>query len=243
MRVAERAELTRLQLGTSRFERLPPHIVATFAHPSWVNLGEPPPRLGSDNPGARSRRLPQMRRAGRSIERADPSLYEGSNFIAYYFIPGVSLPFRDGSFAFAFSEHFFEHLFMDEAFELFRECHRVLRPGGVMRTVVPDADLRTYEPPEPVGLGRDGRLKGHALAWTNPNKHKSRWSVHNLPLLLTQAGFAAIPLTYCDREGQLHRNDPAAVGDRYAGCLDREMIFRMDYLSRPLSLVVDAIKA
>lgn len=176
------------------------------------------------------------------MERTDPSLYQGSNFIAYYFSSGVSLPFRDKSFSFVFSEHFFEHLFMDEAFELFRECHRVLRPGGVMRTVVPDADLRTYEPPEPVGFGRDGRLKNLALPWTSPNKHKSRWSVHNLPLLLTHAGFAAIPLTYCDREGRLHRSDPKALADRYEGCVDQEMIYRMDYLSRPMSLVVDAIK-
>lgn len=176
------------------------------------------------------------------MERTDRSLYRGVNFIAYYFQRGVSLPFRDATFTFAFSEHFFEHLFMDEAFELFRECHRVLRPGGVMRTVVPDADLRTYEPPEPVGLGRDGRLKDLALPWTNPNKHKSRWSVHNLPLLLSQVGFTPVPLTYCDREGLLHQDDPRAIAASYEGGIDQEMIFRMDYLSRPLSLVVDAIK-
>ena len=184
-----------------------------------------------------------MRRAGRSVERTDPSLYRGANFLAWYFKPGIFLPFKDSTFTFVFSEHFFEHLFMDEAFELFRECHRVLRPGGVMRTVVPDADLRTYEPPEPVGLGRDGRLKDAKLKWTNPNKHKTRWSVHNLPLLLKHAEFEPTPLTYCDREGHLHRNDPATLRARYEHCLDREIIARTDYMTRPLSLVVDAIKA
>lgn len=183
-----------------------------------------------------------LRRLRRRKPRVDASLYRGANFIAYYFRPSVFLPFRDQSFTFVFSEHFFEHLFMDEAFELFRECHRVLRPGGVMRTVVPDADLRSYEPPESVGLGRDGRAKGLALPWTNPNKHKSRWSIHNLPLLLSHSGFSTIPLTYCDREGQLHRRDPRALSDDYANCVDAEMVFRMDYLLRPQSLVVDAIK-
>lgn len=183
-----------------------------------------------------------MRRAGRGVERTDPSLYHGANFVAYYFQAGLSLPFGDEAFTFVFSEHFFEHLFMDEAFELFRECHRVLRPGGVMRTVVPDADLRTYEPPEPVGLGRDGALKDSALPWTNPNKHKTRWSVHNLPLLLEQAGFTPIPLTYCDREGQFHERDPRLLLESYEGCADAKMVFRMDYLRRPKSLIVDAVK-
>ena len=230
----------RLQLGTSRFERLAPEVVATFADPSWVNIGEPPPSADRAA-AAKSGRAPIMRRAGRSVERTDPSLYRGANFLAWYFKSGIFLPFRDSTFTFVFSEHFFEHLFMDEAFELFRECHRVLRPGGVMRTVVPDADLRTYEPPEPVGLGRDGGLKDAKLPWTNPNKHKTRWSVHNLPLLLEQAGFEAIPLTYCDAAGQLHRNEGPSLAGRYESCSDHEMIARMDYLSRPLSLVVDAV--
>lgn len=232
----------RLQLGTSRFERLPPAVVATFADPSWVNLGEPPPDPDRDRARESTGLGARMRRAGRGVERADPSLYRGANFVAYYFHPGVCLPFTDATFTFVFSEHFFEHLFMDEAFELFRECFRVLPPGGVLRTAVPDADLRTYEAPEPVGLGRDGRLKDAALPWRNPNKHKSRWSVHNLPLLLNLAGFTALPLTYCDRDGRLHRKEPTALADSYAGCVDQEMIRRMDYLSRPMSLVVDAIK-
>lgn len=244
MGAAGRTGFNRLQLGTSRFERLPPHIVATFAHPSWVNLGEAPPDENVVHDSTREEKgwAPMLRRLGRRKHRVDPSLYRGANFIAYYFRPGVFLPFSDESFGFVFSEHFFEHLFMDEAFELFRDCFRVLQRGGVLRTVVPDADLRVYEAPEPVGLGRDGRLKDLSLPWTNPNKHKSRWSLHNLPLLLTQAGFAAVPLTYCDRDGRLHRNDPRALADSYEGCVDRDMIFRTDYISRPMSLVVDAIK-
>jgi predicted SAM-dependent methyltransferase len=236
--------IRRLQLGTSRFENLPPAIVATFAQPSWVSLGEAPPKESSvDNlPRKRSRFVQALSSLKRRKRRVDPTLYRRTNFIAYYFQEGIYLPFRDQSLTFVFSEHFFEHLFMDEAFELFRECYRVLQRGGVMRTVVPDADLRVYEPPESVGVGRDGHAKGLELPWTNPNKHKSRWSIHNLPLLLDHAGFAAIPLTYCDREGQLHQRNPQTLGDCYANCVDAEMVFRMDYLLRPLSLVVDAIK-
>ena len=57
------------------------------------------------------------------------------------------LPFPDGSARGIFSEHFFEHLDYTEEVPLFlEECLRVLRPGGVIRLVVPDAGkyLRAY---------------------------------------------------------------------------------------------------
>ncbi len=44
------------------------------------------------------------------------------------------LPFPDHSFSFIFSEHFISHLTLPEGFQFFRECLRVLRTGGVLRT-------------------------------------------------------------------------------------------------------------
>jgi len=57
------------------------------------------------------------------------------------------LPFPDGSARGIFSEHFFEHLdYTDEVPAFLAECLRVLRPGGIIRIVVPDAGeyLRAY---------------------------------------------------------------------------------------------------
>jgi predicted SAM-dependent methyltransferase len=231
---------TRLQIGTSRIENLPPSIVATFADGSWVNVGEPPPA-----PGDRAARRPTGLRGlvGGTPKHPpyDPAHYRGLNFLAWYFRPGLRLPFRDRSFDFAFSEHFFEHLFLDEAFELLRDCRRVLRPGAVLRTSVPDADFRSYEPPEPVGFGAAEGRKGLALEWTHPAKHKTRWSIRSLPLMLAQAGFEPVPLTWCDERGTLHQRAPADLAATYAGCPDAAMTGRLDYLMRPKSLVVDAI--
>lgn len=59
----------------------------------------------------------------------------------------TKLPFPDGSARGIFSEHFFEHLdYTDEVPSFLAECLRVLRPGGVIRIVVPDAGkyLRAY---------------------------------------------------------------------------------------------------
>lgn len=43
-------------------------------------------------------------------------------------------PFEDNSVDFIFSEHFIEHLTADEALNFFKECYRMLKPGGVVRT-------------------------------------------------------------------------------------------------------------
>jgi predicted SAM-dependent methyltransferase len=57
------------------------------------------------------------------------------------------LPFGDESARAIFCEHFLEHLDYTEHVPRFlSECRRVLRPGGVLRVIVPDAEryLRAY---------------------------------------------------------------------------------------------------
>jgi SAM-dependent methyltransferase len=48
------------------------------------------------------------------------------------------LPFADGTVEAIYSSHFLEHVRREDALAFLRECHRVLRPGGVVRLVVPD---------------------------------------------------------------------------------------------------------
>jgi SAM-dependent methyltransferase len=62
-------------------------------------------------------------------------------------LPGVikhdlrrGLPFPDESFDAVYGSHVLEHLEPDTAAQLLRECHRVLRPGGIVRIVVPDLE-------------------------------------------------------------------------------------------------------
>jgi len=48
------------------------------------------------------------------------------------------LPFPDNSVELIYSEHFFEHLALDEGLGLFAECLRVLRPGARFRVAMPN---------------------------------------------------------------------------------------------------------
>ena len=58
-----------------------------------------------------------------------------------------SLPFQDESVRGIFSEHFLEHIdYTEEVPYFLAECHRVLKKGGVLRLIMPDAEkyLRAY---------------------------------------------------------------------------------------------------
>jgi SAM-dependent methyltransferase len=61
-----------------------------------------------------------------------------------------SIPLPDGSAAFIFAEHFFEHIERPKQTDRFlSECLRVLEPGGIIRLVVPDAGLYLHKYCEP----------------------------------------------------------------------------------------------
>ena len=50
------------------------------------------------------------------------------------------LPFPDASVSMIRSDHFFEHLEIENVVALLRECHRVLKPGGLLDYSVPHID-------------------------------------------------------------------------------------------------------
>lgn len=48
------------------------------------------------------------------------------------------IPFADASFDVVYHSHFLEHLPKSRALLFLRECHRVLKSGGLLRVVIPD---------------------------------------------------------------------------------------------------------
>lgn len=245
----------RLQLGTSRLEALKPRALNVFLDDSWTHLGDPDRAPGEQNSDLFGRVRHVIRRHGipyilkqgfltlssigkRSAHSKSDlkALYGQTQFKDFYYEKGDSLPFESGSLDFVFSEHFLEHLFMDEALSLIRECHRVLKPSGVIRTCVPDADLRIYESPEPIGF------PDRRIPFSDPSKHKTRWSVYSLAETLRLAGFEPVPLRYCDKEGHYVAVDPSDLASRYGKTMDAGMVFDLSYVMRIDSLIVDGVK-
>jgi predicted SAM-dependent methyltransferase len=220
--------VSRLQLGTSRLEKLSPPARMAFVDKSWIHLGDQP--------------QPFLRRVGRILLAGDAlftrTMYRNTDFREFFSHSGDRLLFESGSFTFIYSEHFFEHLPSCVALDLFRECYRLLKIGGVLRTVVPDAVFRTYEPPEPVGYPT--RLPaGH------PQKHRVRFTLELLSNALKECGFRAIPLDYCTVERTHIQRAPASIRNEYyqnVDCADWPIVADTSYIMRTPSLIVDAMK-
>lgn len=56
----------------------------------------------------------------------------------YYLDATKPFPFPDASFDFIFSEHMIEHIPFADGLNMLRECRRVLKPSGVVRTATPN---------------------------------------------------------------------------------------------------------
>jgi SAM-dependent methyltransferase len=125
-----------------------------------------------------------------------------------------SLPFPADSARCIYSSHVLEHLYEQEARALLDECYRILKPGGVIRLVVPDlravidryvatsrSDPRTGQAADRFNdelLLRERRRSGGHLAFrlysaiTEFHTHKWMYDEASLIARLIDAGFAQV---------------------------------------------------
>lgn len=108
------------------------------------------------------------------------------------------LPFDPFSIDLVYAEHFIEHITLDEAEALMRECLRILAPGGVVRLSTPDLaflieEYREHRLTEWANMGwlpqsasrmvNEGmRMWGHQFLYDEPELHA----------MLHRAGFATV---------------------------------------------------
>jgi SAM-dependent methyltransferase len=103
------------------------------------------------------------------------------------------LPFPADTFLGVYSEHTVEHLYPVHAQRLFKEVHRVLKPGGVFRCIVPDlAKYVACYNKESTGPEFAHFTNGCEAMWSLTQNwgHISVWDAEMLQLKLRQAGFA-----------------------------------------------------
>jgi predicted SAM-dependent methyltransferase len=70
-------------------------------------------------------------------------------------------PFEAGQFDYIFSEHMIEHIPYAGGESMLRECHRVLKPGGVLRISTPDLSFLLD-----LGRGQKSDLQQDYIDWS-----------------------------------------------------------------------------
>lgn len=146
------------------------------------------------------------------------------------------LPLAEGSVAQVYSSHVLEHLAFKDLRVALAEVHRVLAPGGVFRSVLPDleqevqaylvsdANDRASAFMQSTLLGVETRERGLAGAlrmWLGNSRHVWMWDYPSMAYRLAEAGFVDIrPAQY----GDSNHPEFAAVEreDRWQGCLGFE---------------------
>jgi predicted SAM-dependent methyltransferase len=83
-----------------------------------------------------------------------PNLVPGFINLDYNWHPGIHLcwdltkplPIADRALKGVFTEHCLEHFSLEQGRSILSEFHRILRPGGIVRVIVPDVELyiRSY---------------------------------------------------------------------------------------------------
>jgi predicted SAM-dependent methyltransferase len=113
------------------------------------------------------------------------------------------IPYNDGIVDLIFAMHVLEHVTYEAGARFLKECHRVMKPGGVLRILVPDAW-------ELCGSFRDGSLEkydkfsdtskarkhGAQKLWELlcEGGHKSLYDFETLRTALYEAGFRVFDL-------------------------------------------------
>lgn len=109
-------------------------------------------------------------------------------------------PLRSGSAKYIFSEHVFEHFgYPDEIGHILKECHRILKPGGVLRVIVPNAEryLRAYADDDEAFVREVGGESASKLSVVNVMMrengfHKYAYDYGELERVLKSAGFGSV---------------------------------------------------
>ncbi len=104
------------------------------------------------------------------------------------------LPFPDNSTDFIFCEMCLEHLKPQEAWNAIDEFYRILKPGGVVRVVIPDfvknwRDMDEHYRRVNGGVTGARTDKEHARSIIFGHGHQSMWTVPMMEVVMEAIGF------------------------------------------------------
>ncbi len=109
----------------------------------------------------------------------------------HYLNAARRFPMADDSIEAIYTSHLVGNFTRGVALSCMKECHRVLKRGGVLRVATPDLDawVREYDPMNP-----DRFLNLFYLPGVRGHKNLVKWvyNAHSLRALLKEAGFAEV---------------------------------------------------
>jgi predicted SAM-dependent methyltransferase len=112
------------------------------------------------------------------------------------------LPFLSGSFDGIFCEHVLEHFSLEDGEKIAREVCRILRPGGSVRIVVPDAELllqRYISAPAEIvawrGSGKETPMEIVNSYFHQRYEHQFLYDWLTMEKMLLRAGFGHVART------------------------------------------------
>lgn len=131
----------------------------------------------------------------------DGHIQEGHIFKQWDVRNGI--PLADNSVDLFHLSHLVEHLTLEEAKNLLKECHRTLKPEGLTRISTPDArvivrhylqdDMNYFnviQPPEFISAPTEGE-KLSRLLFSGDYQHRAVYDYESLKAFLMQAGFSS----------------------------------------------------
>lgn len=105
--------------------------------PGWINVDASLNALVASWPRVAHKLLYRLSGANRyySLEQYCDLL---ENHVFVHHDLSHSIPLKDQTADFVYSSHFLEHLFKQDAERLLTDCHRALKPSGILRISIPD---------------------------------------------------------------------------------------------------------
>lgn len=160
--------------------------------PGWINI--------DNSPNARLSKYPLIRRTLRKLGVLSEHHYAVNwpKSIEIYDLK-KRLPYSDSTIDYAYTSHFLEHLALNDAERLIGEVFRVLKPGGIIRVVVPDLALGARQYLEALQSDpQDGKAAPEFLNWLQLSRpglrdpHLWMYDAPSLTAMLGRAGFANV---------------------------------------------------
>jgi predicted SAM-dependent methyltransferase len=161
--------------------------------PGWINIDMNGSTLCAALPEPALRLVYRLSNAKRWSD-ADEYVrkLKGNVLVHHNLVYGIPLP--DASADYVYSAHFFEHLYREDAERLFRESHRILKPGGVLRINVPSLE------PAVAALASGDTERGLEAFFprsaeedrSSLGRHRYMYDFRLLERLLREAGFSVV---------------------------------------------------